>query len=197
MILGGISTSELILISVLMFNLLFAAINLYIDPDLSNTWLGRKIKYLENRREKKMNARPLPFRWECLKKEMSDAEDANDYIKQQQINSQLEWLHCLYNHLCNQEIKNIHFANSDYGALMSGSKDWKVEDKARNRVYKKVKASDLILPEIFDVENAIHYDYCINIVSSFEGIVRNYELDDNSIEKNGFRNLDTYLEDYL
>lgn len=197
MVISTIGTIEIVIISVLILNFSFVLILELFGSNLSDSWLGRKINYLENRKEKKIKERPMPLKWETLKKEMADATEANNFKKQQQINSQIEWIYCLNNHLCNQEIKNIHLANDDYGALMSGSKDWKVEDKAQNRVYIKVKASDLIPPETFDIENTIHYSYCINIVGSIEGIVAKYELDENSIKKNGLKNLEVYLEDYL
>lgn len=128
---------------------------------------------------------PFFLKWTNIQQKIVLAKTYNDFKALQNLREELQWMVSLYNFHFKKELSNFHYANSNFGALLVGKTSDDDKSEVEKIIYRKLKIQDFEIPQVFDINNSLHYNFCEDITADLERVIfRTLENNENFEEKN-------------
>lgn len=131
-------------------------------------------------------------------------EDKNQTLEYQKAISKLIYYEAVYDYHLSEVIKytpdelgNCKYEYKFVDPLCLFMIDPEIKSKAELTTNKLIKKEELQMPGVLDLDNPIHFIFAFRIVDRFQTVVREYGLDNYSLEKNGLVQIEEHIEKNL
>ena len=122
-------------------------------------------KYLFPR---KIEDYPLSIKWKEAKEKKELAKKCDDFRLFQIATGELHWYQVVYNHYFKIEQDSLNRLNSRFDLMITGKISEDDKKIIELNTYKRIKDIDLIIPEVFDLNSKLHYQFCSDISDDFQ-----------------------------